>query len=116
LSYWQAWNFESPLRAAETGFHAGTLPPSGSFVSVDNPSFVISTVKETDDGRGWIVRGYNISDEEISVTVTPWQRFKKAERANMAEETIGKLKVEKSGGVTVKARGHEVVTVMFSDL
>jgi mannosylglycerate hydrolase len=71
-------------------------------------------VKETDDGRGWIVRGYNIGDEEISISLTPWQRFKKAERANMAEEKVGRLKVESSGGVAVKARGHEVVTVMFS--
>jgi mannosylglycerate hydrolase len=113
LSYKQAWNFESPLRAATTGIHAGTLPASGSFVSADNSSFVVSAVKETEDGRGWIVRGYNVGDDEISVTLTPWQRFKKAERANMAEEKIGRLKVESSGGVAVKARGHEVVTVMF---
>ncbi len=113
LFYQQAWNFDSPLRATATGIHAGTLPASGSFVGVDNPSFVVSAVKEAEDGRGWIVRGYNIGDKEISVTLTPWRRFKKAERVNMAEETIGKLKVEKSGGVTVKARGHEVVTVMF---
>jgi mannosylglycerate hydrolase len=115
LSYRQAWNFESPLRAAETGIHAGTLPASGSFVSVDNPSFVVNAVKETEDGRGWIVRGYNIGDDEISVALTPWQRFKKVARVNLAEETVGKLKVEKSGGVTVKARRHEVVTVMFGD-
>lgn len=115
LLYQQAWNFESPLRAAGTGVHAGTLPSSGSFVSVDNPSFVVSAVKEAEDGRGWIVRGYNIGDEEISVTLTPWRRFGKAERANMAEKTVGKLRVEKSGGATVKARGHEVVTVKFSE-
>jgi alpha-mannosidase len=112
--YQQAWNFESPLRAAGTDIHAGTLPASGSFISVDNSSFIISAVKETDDGRGWIVRGYNIGDEEISISLTPWRRFKKAERANMAEEKVGRLKVESSGGVAVKARGHEVVTVMFS--
>ena len=113
--YQQAWNFESPLRAAATGIHAGTLPASGSFVSVDNPSFAVSAVKETDDGRGWIVRGYNIGNDNISVTLTPWRKFKKAERANMAEETVGRLKVESSGGVTFKARVHEVVTVMFGE-
>jgi alpha-mannosidase len=115
LSYRQAWNFESPLRAAGTEIHAGTLPSSGSFVHVDNPSFVVSAVKETEDSKGWIVRGYNIGDEEISVTLTPWRKFKKAERANMAEEKVGRLKVESSGEVAVKARGHEIVTVMFSE-
>ena len=115
LFYRQAWNFESPLRAVGTGIHAGTLPASGSFVRVDNPSFAVSAVKETEDGRGWIVRGYNIGDEEIPVTLTPWRKFKKVQRVNMAEEKVAKLKVESSGGATFKARGHEVVTVKFGD-
>lgn len=114
LFYRQAWNFESPLRATGTSLHAGTLPSSGSFVRVDNASFVVSAVKETEDGKGWIVRGYNIGDEEIPVTITPWRRFAKAERANMAEETVTRLKVGRGGEVTVNARGHEVVTIKFS--
>jgi alpha-mannosidase len=114
LFYQQAWNFESPLRATGTSLHAGTLPSSGSFFRVDNASFVVSAVKETENGKGWIVRGYNIGDEEISVTITPWHKFAKAERANMAEETVTRLKVGRGGEVTVKARGHEVVTVKFS--
>ena len=113
LFYQQAWNFESPLRAAATGIHTGTLPVSGSFVRVDNPSFAVSAVKETEDGRGWIVRGYNIGDEEISVTLVPWRRFGRAQRVNMAEETVSRLKVERGGEVRVKARGHEVVTILF---
>ena len=111
--YREAWNFETPLRAAATGIHAGRLPASGSFVSVDNPSFVVSAVKGTEDGRGWIVRGYNIGDEEIAVTLTPWRRFGKAQRVNMVEETVSRPKVERGGEVRVKARGHEVVTVLF---
>ena len=113
--YQQAWNFESPLRAAGTGIHAGTLPASGSFVSVDNPSFVVSAVKEAEDEKSWIVRGYNTGDDEISVTLTPWHKFGKVERVNMAEEIIGKLKVDKSGGAIIEARGHEVVTVKFNE-
>jgi alpha-mannosidase len=113
LSYHEAWNFESQLRAATTGLHAGTLPANGSFVSVDNASFVVSAVKETEDGKGWVVRGYNIGSEELSVTLTPWRRFGKAQRVNMAEETVSRLKVESSGAVSIKALGHEVVTVMF---
>lgn len=113
LSYQQAWNFESPLRAMATSIHAGTLPSSESFVHVDNPSFMVSAVKEAENGKGWIVRGYNIGDEEISVMLTPWRKFKQIKQVNMAEEKVGRLKVESSGGVAFKARGHEVVTVMF---
>ena len=55
-TYQEAWNFDSPLRAAATDIHPGTLPSTGSFIMVSNPSFVISTVKEAEDGQGWLVR------------------------------------------------------------
>ena len=111
----QAYAFQTELRAIETGIHPGEIPAQGSFVSSSPASFIISAVKAAENGKGWIVRGYNIGDDEISVTLTPWRKFKKAERANMAEKQIGKLKVESSGGVTVKARGHEVVTLLFQE-
>jgi alpha-mannosidase len=110
----QAWNFDAPLCAAMTDVHEGMLRPSGSFVNVDSPSFVVSAVKETDDGRGWIVRGYNVRGEDVEVTLTPWRKFKKAERVSMSEETVSKLKVGGGGEVKVTAKGYEVVTVMFT--
>ena len=114
-SYQQAWNFESPLRAVGTGIHAGILPSSGSFVSADNPSYIVSAVKEAENGKGWIVRGYNLDDEDITVKITPWRKFSQANKVNMAEEMVSRLQVERSGTVIVTARGHEVVTVRFSD-
>ncbi len=115
LSYQQAWDFASPLRAVATDIHAGILPSGGSMVAVDNPCFVVSTIKSIEDGRGWIVRGYNIRQEEISVTLMPWRKFEKAEQVNLAEETVSRLDVRERGEVTLKARGCEVVTVMFGE-
>jgi len=115
LTYHPAWSFGSPLRATTTEIHKGRLPASGSFIHVDNPSFVISSVKETEDGRGWIVRGYNISARQISVMLKPWRKFKKADQANMAEKSVGSIKVGIFGEVTIKMRGHEVATILFQD-
>jgi len=112
-AYHGAWNFESPLRAISTDLHAGALPSNGSMVHVDHPSFMISSVKETEDGKGWILRGYNIGDDEIQVTFTPWRKFAKAETARMSEETVSRLKVERSGAVSVKVLKHQVVTMKF---
>ncbi len=111
----QAWNFETPLRAAATGIHQGTLPASGSFIQVDNPSFVISAVKETEDDKGWIVRGYNIRERRYDVTLKPWRRFQKADYANMAERPIKPLKVDRAGVVRTRVRGHEVITLLFQE-
>ncbi len=113
--YRQARDFQSPLRASATGIHSGRLPLGGSFVMVDNPSFVFTAVKETEDRRGWIVRGYNPGDGELSVGLAPWQKFGKAERVNLAEETIEPLTVGANGEVSVRVRGHEVATVLFGE-
>ena len=114
-SYHQAWNFETPLRAIGTDLHTGMLAPEGSFVQVDNPSFVVSAVKEAENGEGWLLRGYNLGDEALRVMLTPWRRFKRAKVVNLAEKTVSRLRVERNGSVTIEARGHEVITVMFSN-
>jgi len=115
LPYDQAYAFEAPMRALSIGLHDGQLPASGSFVSVEPHQFVISAIKEAEKGRGWLVRGYNISDEEISVTLKPWQKFRRLERVNLAEEKLSGLRPRPDGSVTFPVRGHEIATVEFRD-
>lgn len=114
-AFTQAYGFETPLRALGTSVHPGALPASASLLLVEPQSFVISAVKETEDGRGWLVRGYNITDDTIQVTVKPWKRFKRVERANLGEEKLAAIKTASDGSVTLPARGHEIVTVVFSE-
>ncbi len=109
----QAYAFETPMRLACTGLHGGTLPVSGSFVKVEPAPFVVSTVKQSEAGGGWLVRGYNLTGEAIRVTLKPWRPFKKVEQVNLAEEKQAALKPDKDGLVTVAARGHEIVSVLF---
>ena len=114
-SYHQAYAFETPMRAVSTGLHDGQLPASGSFVSVEPREFVISAIKEAEDKRGWLVRGYNISGEEINVTLKPWRKFRLAARLNLAEEKLSALRPRPDGSVTFPVRGHEIATVEFRD-
>ena len=121
-SYHQAYAFETPMRAVCTGLHDGTLPACGSFVEVSPQEFVISAVKETEacpeergDGKGWLVRGYNIAEEEIKVTLKPWRKFRRVERVNLAEEKLSALRPRPDGSVTFPVRGHETATVEFRD-
>ncbi len=115
LPYEQAYAFETPMRAVSTGLHDGTLPASSSFVEVSPQGFVLSAVKVAEDGKGWLVRGYNISGEEINVTLTPWRKFRRVARVNLVEEKHAVLKPLKDRSVTFAARGYEVVTVMFQE-
>ena len=114
-SHQLARGFDAPLRAAATGIHDGSLASSGSFLQTDNPSFVVTAVKEAEDGRGWIVRGHNIGADEIPVTLRAWRRFPKAERTDLAEQAVGELKVEETGEVAIRVKGHEIATVLFTE-
>ena len=110
----QAYAFETPLRAATTALHAGDLPPNGSFVETTPETFVVSAVKAAEDGRGWLVRGYNITGEVITVSLKPWKPFTKVELVNLAEEKQSSLKPDETGRVTFQVRGHEIVSVLFN--
>jgi mannosylglycerate hydrolase len=112
-AFTQAYAFETPMRLACTDLHGGTLPASGSFVKVEPATFVVSAIKQSEDGNGWLVRGYNITGEAIHVTLKPCKRFKKVEQVNLAEETLATLKPDKDGRVFIPARGHEIVSVLF---
>jgi mannosylglycerate hydrolase len=112
-TYHKAYAYGAALRAIPTHLHMGMLPASGSFISHTPPEFVISAVKEAEDGRGWLVRGYNITSKPLDVTLRPWRRFGNATRTNLAEESLSPLVVEEDGAVHFQAGGHEVVTVRF---
>lgn len=114
-AFQEAHAFAAPLRAAVSGAHGGSLPPAGSFLEVSPETFVVSAVKETEDGGGWLARGYNLGSEEITVALKPWRRFKKTARTNLAEEEVAKSKPGRDGRVTLRVRGHEIASVRFRD-
>ena len=111
----QAYSCEAPLRAIGTTIHSGELPTSAAFVQVAPQSFVISAIKETEDACGWLVRGYNITADEIQVTLKPWRGFRKVERVNLGEKKLAAMKAARDGSVTFSARGHEIVTIVFRE-
>jgi alpha-mannosidase len=112
-AFWQAYAFDAPLRVVPAGVHAGNLLPIGSFVETNPGTFVVSAVKQAEDGRAWLVRGYNITGEPINGTLKPWMPFKKVELVNLAEETQTALESDQAGRVTFPVRGHAIVSVLF---
>jgi mannosylglycerate hydrolase len=110
-----AYHFNTSLRAAATTLHFGSLPPTGSFVDVESPSFVLSSIKETDDHRGWLVRGYNPTGTTTPVMIKPWKPFRSVEFADLSEKKVNTLDVPAGGRITFNADPFEVITLVFSD-
>jgi len=121
--YELAYAFETPLRGVSTSLHAGSLPEKGSFVTVhsfldaennEKGAFIISAMKKTEDGNGWLVRGYNPGRQPIHLTLIPFKQVASAALVNLAERKLSDLSMDKdTGGVSLQVGIAEIVTVMF---
>ena len=113
IPFLQASHFNAPLRTVEASIHAGNELDSGSFIKVSPGMFKISSVKQIKNNEGWLVRGYNLSDQEITVSLSKWKRSKTCWLLNLAENKVTRLESNKSGIVTFQARPHEIVSIGF---
>ena len=102
--------FVTPLRAVATSSHGGVLASASSFVEVTPREFVISAIKQAEDGQGLIIRGYNISDQPRDVTLRLHRVFTRAARVNLNEEEIGPLDLRDGREVRLPVNGKEIVT------
>jgi alpha-mannosidase len=114
-AYQQAYAFQTPLRAVETGLHKGEIPAQGSFIAHSPAEFVVSAIKEAENGAGWIVRGYSVSSETIQVNLKPLRPFTNAMQVNLAEEEMTPLRVADDGSIQISVSGHQVMSVMFAE-
>jgi hypothetical protein len=113
-AYLQAYAFETSLRAVTTDLHQGEITNQGSFLSHTPANFVVSAIKESEDGEGWILRGYNITSEPIHIRIKPQVSFSYAGLVNLAEEEVGALPMGTDGSITVTASGHQIISIKFS--
>ena len=64
-----AEEFAAPSLIAYQGIHTGTMPKSGSFLSVDAPNVIISAVKQSEHGNDIILRCVETSGIQTTAKV-----------------------------------------------
>jgi len=101
-----AWTNPAPTPAA-----AG----KASFVSVDLPNVVIETVKQAEDGNGFIVRLYETQRKRSLATLTTVFPLEGAWRTNLLEEDQYPLPVN-DFQVKVPVKPYQIVTVRLTGL
>ncbi len=111
--YAQAHAFNVPLRAVTVSSSGGALPPSLSFIRAEPSTFVLSAIKQAEEGDGIVVRGYNIGAEACQVVLRLSRPARRAVRTNLNEEAREELAVE-DGAVRFTARAKEIVTLKLS--
>jgi alpha-mannosidase len=110
----QAYAYQAPLRAAGAELHPGSLPSRGYFIETAPASFVVSAVKQAEDGSGLIVRGYHLLDKPASVSLETWRPFRRAVRVNLAERELEELPLAPDGSLALLVEPHQIASVKFS--
>ncbi|HET6385398.1 MAG TPA: glycoside hydrolase family 38 C-terminal domain-containing protein [Armatimonadota bacterium] len=108
----QGWDLNTPLEAQVAPAHPGTLPASGSFMSVDGKGIVMTALKQSEDQNALIVRFYNDSANptEAAVHFALPRPVAHAWLADM-KETLGQRLDLHGQNLTVPVRPWSVVTL-----
>lgn len=120
-----AYAFETPLRAICTSLHSGILPSKGTFVSIEvdtkgnhdrSAAFILSAIKQAEDGKGWLLRGFNASNEPVTIHVRPNFRSSIVSLVNLAEQHLTDLVTDHDTGlVSLDVGGNQIITLLFTD-
>ena len=104
----------TPLTVLPVDVHPGPLPASQSFVSVDDPGFVVVAVKRADDGSGdVVVRGYEAYGGSRRARLRLAMPFTAAYRTDLLERPRGSLRID-DGAVCLAVRAFELVTIRLT--
>jgi alpha-mannosidase len=88
----------------------GPRPDALSFITIEPKALILSAVRRTEDGRGLVIRFYNISREPLTAILTSSLPVEAARRLNLNEEPGAALVVQDQHRVEIPVRGAEVVT------
>jgi len=110
-AYKEAHYFNNPLWIFGTDIHDGILPLEQSWVKVEPPSLVISAIKVAENGKGVVIRLYNITDREVEGKVKPYKAYSKAYLLNLNEEPIGDLEKGRDGWLNIKVGKKRILTI-----
>jgi alpha-mannosidase len=111
----EAYALNDPLIAWTNPAPTPAVAGKASFVSVDLPNVVIETVKQAEDGNGFIVRMYETQRKRSLVTLTTVFPLEGAWRTNLLEENQYPLPVN-DFQVKVPVKPYQIVTVRLTGL
>jgi alpha-mannosidase len=110
----EAQRFNTPvtLWAVVTEQHTGVLPSEATLVEVEPRELVVSAIKQSNNGKGFVVRVYNPLRRTVSASIHSGIAFTRASVANLLEEP-GEALVMDDQCVHINIRGEEIMTVVF---
>jgi alpha-mannosidase len=84
-----------------------------SWLSIDRPEVMLSSIKRCENGSGYAVRVYNLSSKRVTATLTFGERLRSARLARLDETPIRKLKVS-GNSLVLNMKPREIATALLS--
>ncbi len=109
----RALQFAVPVYAVQTTKHKGELERSNSFITVDSEQFIVTALKNSDNGDGILIRGFNVSQETITFDVWACLPFSEAYQQDLEGNIINKLDYKNNKIEGIKAEKREIVTLVL---
>ncbi len=84
----RGYELNNPLTAQQVFAHTGTLPPTHSFASIDNPNVTLTAVKKAEDADALIFRFYEWAGKsgDVKLHIPPGAQY--AVESNMMEQPL----------------------------
>lgn len=69
-TYQHAYAAQIPFSVKQTPVHGGIQAPSASYLTIEGETFALTAMKNSDDDRHLVVRGFNMADYETHITIS----------------------------------------------
>ena len=108
-----AYAFKVPVKAVQGVPLKGQLPVNGSFLKFSHEKQVMtSALKLAENGKDLTLRVWNVTGENIPLTVDTILPVKGVKRARLDETVIGDVEL-KDGGFSINLQPHKIETLIL---
>ena len=95
-----------PLAWPRGGQNPGRL----SYLTIDDPRLVISALRRSQDGKGLILRFYNITDDLVVAKIQSYRALHSVWSVNLNEEHQEEISILDENTFKVRIGGHKIAT------
>jgi alpha-mannosidase len=88
----------------------GSNPGNLSYITIDEPKLVVSALRRSQDGKGLIVRFYNITTGPVTTQVKSYRSLSGVWLVNLNEERHEEIPTLDANTFEVIMSGHQIAT------